>query len=355
LRGIKGKHPDKVDVGGQRFDGLDSYQRVMQSDADLVILATPPGFRPLQFEAAVTAGKHVFMEKPLATDALGVRRVLAAAKIARDSGLAVAVGLQRRHQTRYRECLMRLRDGAIGDPIFARAYWNGTAREMRPRTRNQTELEYQLRNWGHFTWLSGDQITEQHIHNLDVINWLMGDHPLEAQGQGGRACQDELAGPTFDHHMVEFTYGSGTRLLSQCRRQRGCWNGVGEHVHGTRGSADIANAKIFDASGSVIWQSDAVEPQGRGWQQQQDDLIAALRRGDIPCEAEYGATSTMTAILGRMATYTGKIVKWDQAIADSACLADVDRLHSLDHGAPVQPDEHGRYRIPAPSPKIRQA
>ncbi len=353
-RGIKGKHPDKIDVQGRRFVGLDSYRGVLQTDADLVILATPPAFRPLQFEAAVAAGKHVFMEKPLATDAPGVRRVLAAAEVARASGLAVAVGLQRRHQPGYQECIRRLHDGAIGDPIFARAYWNGSATARRPRKTNQSELEYQLRNWSQFTWLSGDQISEQHIHNLDVINWLLNAHPLEAQGQGGRSWQDELSGQTFDHHMVEFTYGSGTRLLSQCRQQRGCWNGVGEYVHGTKGSADISHAKIFDAAGNLIWKSDAAAAKANGWQQEQHDLVASLRRGDLPCEAEYGAISTMTAILGRMATYSGKIAKWEDALASKIGLADCDQLLSLDAQPPVLPGDDGRYPVAQPGSKVHQ-
>ena len=352
-RGIKGKHPDKVDVQGRRFVGLDSYRHVMQSDVDLVILATPPGFRPLQFEAAIEAGKHVFMEKPLATDAPGIRRVLAAAETARASGLAVAVGLQRRHELRYQECIQRLQDGAIGEPVFARAYWNGNATAMRPRQPQQSELEYQLRNWCHFTWLGGDQISEQHIHNLDVINWLMDAHPTEAQGQGGRNSQDALSGQTFDHHMVEFTYARGAKLLSQCRQQRGCWNGVGEHVHGTKGSADIGNAKICDVQGNLVWQSDAAESKGRGWQQQQHDLVTALRRGEAPNEADYGVQSTMTAILGRMATYSGKIVKWDDAISSSIRLADSDGLLCLDDEPPILPDDHGRYCVPIPGSKIR--
>jgi predicted dehydrogenase len=312
----------------------------------LVILATPPAFRPLQFEAAVQAGKHVFMEKPLAVDAPGVRRVVAAAQTAQARGLAVAVGLQRRHQPGYRQCIQQLQDGAIGDPVFARAYWNAAPTATRPRKRQLSELEYQLRNWTQFAWLGGDQICEQHIHNLDVINWLMQGHPSEAQGQGGRSGQDERLGQTFDHHMVEFTYPGGTKLLSQCRQQRGCWNGIGEHVHGTKGSASISEAKIFDAQGQLVWQSDAAPC--KGWQREQDDLIGSLRRGELPNEVEYAAASTMTAILGRMATYSGKIVKWKDAASDTVCLADVDRLISFDHQPPVQPDEAGLYPVATP-------
>ena len=348
-RTIKSKHPEKIDVRDSRFAGLDGYRKVLEHDVDLVILATPPGFRPEHFEAAVEAGKHVFMEKPVATDAPGVRRVLAAGEQATEKGLAVQVGLQRHHEFRYRECLDRLREGAIGDPVFARVYWNGGGVWVRPRKADQSELEYQLRNWYYFNWLCGDHITEQHIHNLDVINWLVGSHPLEAQGQGGREVRDGVNhGQIFDHHMVEFTYEGGLRMLSQCRHIRGCWNSVSEHVHGTRGYCEISKARIFDHRGKLRWQSETKEIQGKGWQQEHHDLFAALRRGERPNETRYGAESTMTAILGRMATYGGKIVKWDQALKSDLRLADTTALRSLKDPAPVQPDEQGRYEVPVP-------
>ena len=181
-RTINSQHADKCDVPEERrFIGLDSYKQVLDSDADLVILATPPGFRPMHFEAAVEAGKHIFMEKPVAVDGPGVRRVLAANEIAKKKNLAVAVGLQRHHEVAYRETISRLKDGAIGDIVFARAYWNGGGVWVRPRQPQQTELEYQMRNWYYFNWLCGDHIVEQHIHNLDVINWLKDGFPVKAQ------------------------------------------------------------------------------------------------------------------------------------------------------------------------------
>ncbi len=327
---------------------------MLQTDADFVILATPPGFRPQQFEAAVEAGKHVFMEKPVATDAPGVRRVLAANKIAKEKGLAVQVGLQRHHEFRYKECIERLQNGAIGELLFARAYWNGGGVWVRPRTAEQTELEYQMRNWYYFTWLCGDHIDEQHIHNLDVINWLAQAHPVEAQGQGGREVRDgQDHGQIFDHHMVEFTYANGFKMLSQCRHIQGCWNSVSEHVHGSAGSSDISNALIRDAKGDKLWQSDAKETSGKGWQQEHYDFFAALRNGETPNEGDYGAYSTMTAILGRLATYSGKIVKWDDAINSEIQLADTDAMHSFGDPAPVQPDENGAYPIAVPGSKTK--
>ena len=223
LKELKGKHKENADA--KAFIGVDSYKEVLASDVDLVILTSPPGFRPLHFEAAVKAGKHVFMEKPVATDAPGVRRVLEANKIAKEKNLAVAVGLQRHHQSDYKSTIKMLKEGAIGDIILARAYWNGDGVWTRNRQPNQTELEYQLNNWYYFNWLSGDHICEQHIHNLDVINWLMDGPPAEAQGQGGRQVRTgDENGQIYDHHMIEYTYANGTKLLSQCRHIPGCWN-----------------------------------------------------------------------------------------------------------------------------------
>ncbi|TWU23906.1 Inositol 2-dehydrogenase [Novipirellula galeiformis] len=353
-RSLKGKHPSQVDLHDRRFVGLDAYKQVMASDVDVVILATPPGFRPLQFEAAVQAGKHVFMEKPVATDAVGVRRVLAANQIAIEQGLSVAVGLQRRHEVRYRQCIERIQDGAIGEIMFARAYWNGAGVWVRPRTQDQTELEYQLRNWYYFNWLSGDHIVEQHVHNLDVINWLMKSHPIEAQGQGGREVRDGIDhGQIFDHHMVEYTYAGGARMLSQCRHMQGCRTSIGEFAHGTQGSADLANAILRDSRGNVIWQSDADRRDTNGYAQEHTDLFTALRRGETIHEGEYGAHSTMTAIMGRMATYSGKVIRWDDAIGSEIELANTAAMHSLADAAPVIPDAQGRYPVPIPGGKTK--
>ena len=353
-RTLKGDHGDQVAVHDTRFVGFDAYRKVLESDADVVMLATPPGFRPQHFEAAVQAGKHVFMEKPVATDAPGVRRVLAAGALARERGLAVAVGLQRRHDRRYRECVERVREGAIGELIFGRAYWNGGGVWVRKRTRGQSELEYQLRNWYYFSWLGGDHIGEQHIHNLDVMNWLTGSHPVEAQGQGGRQVRTGGEfGQIFDHHMVEYTYADGFKLFGQCRHMKGCWNNISEHAHGTLGTADIGLGLIRDRQGAVSWRSETKESKGRGWQQEQDDFFAALRRGDLPNETEYGAQSTMTAILGRLATYSGKVVKWDEAFHSPLRLATTDSLFSLSDPAPVEPNAEGRYEVPIPGSKSR--
>ena len=347
-RTLKGHHRDLVDVPRERqFFGLDAYQRVLETDLDLVILATPPGFRPLHFEAAVKAGKHVFMEKPLATDSPGIRRILAANEEAKKKGLAVAVGLQRHHERRYRETLQRLQDGAIGEILFTRVYWNGHGVWVRKRQAGASELEYQLRNWYYFTWLCGDHLVEQHIHNLDVSNWLLRGPPAECQGHGGRQVRTGREhGEIFDHHFVEYTYPNGTKMFSQCRHIPGCWNAVAEFAHGTQGYADISGAKISNAQGELVWKFSG--KGGSGHQEEHYDLFAALRRGERPNEAEFGAHSTLTAIMGRQATYSGQLVKWDEALNSKIALADFDGLHSFADQAPVQPDAEGAYPVPVP-------
>lgn len=349
LKTIKGEHPDKVDVSkDNQFTGLEAYQGVMASDCDLVILATPPGFRPLHFDTAINAGKHVFMEKPVATDVAGVRRVLEVGKLAEEKGLAVQVGLQRHHEQRYREIVERVHNGEIGDIVSARAYWNGGGVWVRPRKPEQSELAYQTFNWYYFNWLCGDHINEQHIHNLDVINWVMKGYPVQAQGQGGREVRKGPDhGQIFDHHMIEYTYegAHNPKMFSQCRHIRGCWNQVSEHVSGTKGFADLSGAKLYDNSGKLLFQS---KGSGGGHQQEHHDLFAALRAGELPNETEYGAKSTMTAILGRMATYSGQVVTWEKAMESNQTLADFDSLKSFDQDAPIKPDADGNYDVPVP-------
>lgn len=347
LRGLKGQYGEKVDVPRERmFDGIDNYKKVLETDCDLVILATPPGFRPQHMEAAVKAGKHVFMEKPVAVDAPGVRRVLEATAEAKKKDLAVAVGLQRRHERAYREIIGELQGGKIGDINFTRAYWNGAGVWVRPRRSGQTELEYQINNWYYFNWLSGDHINEQHIHNLDVINWLKNGYPVKAQGQGGRQVRTgQEFGQIFDHHMIEFTYADGSKMLSQCRHIPNTWSPVSEYAHGSLGNADISGGKIFDLKGKMIWNTKA----GRdGHQQEHHDLFADLRKGERPNEGEWGAKSTMTAIFGRMATYSGQEIEWEDAINSKHLLCDVDKLVNFDSPAPVLPDANGFYPVPVP-------
>jgi myo-inositol 2-dehydrogenase / D-chiro-inositol 1-dehydrogenase len=341
----------RLDVPEDRkFIGFDAYEKVLAAGPDLVILATPPGFRPIHFEAAVKAGKHVFMEKPVATDAPGIRKVLAAAEESIKKNLAVGVGLQRRHQAAYLETIQRLHDGAIGDIIAMRVYWNGTTPWVHKRAdleadagRKLTEMEYQLRNWYYFAWICGDHIVEQHIHNMDVGNWLKGTYPVKANGMGGCQVRKGLDyGETFDHHAVEFEYADGSRMFSQCRHIPGCFNSVSEHAAGTKGTARLDKATIN--AGRNEWRYRGRSPNP--YQVEHDDLFASIRSGNPINEAERGAKSTMTAILGRMCTYSGKEIKWDDAIHSNISLAPDE--FSFDATPKSLPDADGLYQVPMP-------
>ena len=357
LQNIKKAHGDKVDVAPERqFVGFDGYKDAIGL-ADVVILTTPPGFRPIHFEEAVKQGKHIFMEKPVAVDAPGVRRVLAAAEEAKKKNLKVGVGLQRHHQKGYIETLQRIHDGQIGDVVAMRCYWNGSTPWVRTRAeeeqkagRKLTEMEYQMRNWYYFNWLCGDHINEQHIHNLDVINWIKKGYPVRAQGMGGREVRTGPDyGETFDHHFVEFEYADGSRLSSQCRHIEGCWNKVSEHAVGTKGTVDLDGGGRWQIKGANPWKFDN-ENQRDPFQQEHDDLFAAIR-DDLPYnEAENGAMSTMTAIFGRMATYSGKMLEWDDALNSKIDL--MPKSFAFDAVPPVLPGENGIYPAAVPGKSI---
>jgi myo-inositol 2-dehydrogenase/D-chiro-inositol 1-dehydrogenase len=227
---LKNKHGIKVDVPDERqFVGFDGYEKIMaMPDVNVVILATPPGFRPFHFEAAVKAGKHVFMEKPVCVDSFGANMVMAAAKEADAKNLKVVVGLQRRYEVQYIETYKQVQAGLIGDIVRAEVYWNGDRPWVRDREDGDTEMAYQLRNWYHFNWLCGDNICEQHIHNIDVANWFMGDkHPVRARGMGGcEVLTGKRYGEIFDHHSVEFIYDNGVIVHSMCEHVPNTWSKV---------------------------------------------------------------------------------------------------------------------------------
>jgi predicted dehydrogenase len=290
---------DRIDIPAEhRFDGFDAYQKVIDL-CDVVILATPPGFRPLHFEAAINAGKHVFMEKPLAVDAPGVRKVLEVGELARQKKLNVVVGLQRHYQKIYQSWVDMLHKGVIGDIVTSRVYWNGAGVWVRPRKPEQTEMEYQMRNWYYFNWLCGDHINEQHIHNIDVSNWVKQAHPVKAHGMGGRQVRTGIDhGEIFDHHFVEFEYEDGSRMFSQCRHIQGCANRVSEAFHGTNGSAPKPGV-ILSQSGHVLMDhNDKNDPNP--YQVEHDVLFKAIAKGDYKFDdTANGAKSTMSAIMGR--------------------------------------------------------
>jgi predicted dehydrogenase len=306
----------RIDVPAERrFVGFDAYQGVLASDIDVVCIATPPHFRPQHFEAAIAAGKHVFLEKPVAVDAPGVRKVLAAAELAKQKKLAVVSGLQRHHQNGYLEAMQRIHAGQLGKLLYARCSWNMGSLWHRGRDPKWSDMEWQLRNWLYFTWLSGDHIVEQHVHNIDVVNWALKGHPLRARGMGGRQVRtDAKWGNIFDHHAVQFEYQDGFMCFSECRQIDGCANDVSEHVYGADGAChmDSGNWRI---EGKNAWK---FAGQGNDpYQTEHDDLFASIRSGNLLNEGQMVAESTMSAILGRMATYTGKVVTWDDAMASN--------------------------------------
>lgn len=329
-----------------KFVGFDAYQKAIEM-ADVVILTTPPGFRPLHFEAAVKAGKHVFMEKPVAVDPSGVRKVLAAAELAKQKKLNVVVGLQRHYQTKYRVLMDKLHEGVIGDVVSASAWWNNDGVWVNKRKTGMTEMEYQMRNWYYFNWLCGDHICEQHIHNIDVINWAKNAYPVKARGTGGREVRKgKDYGEIYDHHIVEFQYADGTILNSQCRHIPGTWAKVDELAIGTKGKIKFDEGVIVDHKGNTVFKHNA-DKDPNPYQVEHDELFEAISKGIFKfTDAENGAKSTMTAILGRMATYSGQELSWDYALNHPMDLRPAKI--SWDADMPLKPNDSDEYQVAIP-------
>ena len=385
---LSNKHKDRVDVSeGNKFVGLDAYKEAI-SLCDVVVTATPPGFRPMIFEEAVRQGKHVFMEKPVAVDGPGVRKVLEAAKVAKEKNLKVGVGLQRHHQPNYIESMKRIHGGEIGDIVSMRCYWNGGP--VGPKMRRAdlekklghppTEMEYQLRNWYNFVWTCGDHIDEQHIHNLDVCNWVKNGYPVKCHGMGGRAYLHEPDhGEIFDHHAVEYEYADGSRMFSQCRQIPGCISDVSEHIVGTKGKWDSRGFALIDFKGEIKWRyrapSGTPEPvkgkaKGKapagsgdeelaryksgasndGHQLEHFPFMEAVRKNKPFNEAENGAKSSLTAIMGRMATYSGKLVTWEEALNSKLDL--MPEKLAWDANPKVMPGPDGKYAYAMPGKMV---
>jgi predicted dehydrogenase len=291
------------------FAGFDAYKKVIGCDVDLVIMAPPPHFRPEHLSAAVEAGRHVFMEKPVAVDPVGVRSIIASSELAEKKGLAIVAGTQRRHQAHYREIIKRIHNGDIGRVVAGQCYWNQGELWVKPRQEKWSDMEWQCRNWLYFTWLSGDHIVEQHVHNLDIINWVIGTHPVNAVGMGGRQVRTGPEyGNIFDHFTVEYEYPNSVRVLSMCRQTPGCDDRVAERIVGTAGSAyaDSANGSI-EGQKPYKYDGTSLNP----YVQEHADLIASIRAGKPLNEAKQVAESTLTAIMGRMSAYTGRALSWD--------------------------------------------
>lgn len=331
-----------------KFTGFDAYKKAIDL-ADVVILATPPGFRPYHFAYAIEQGKHVFMEKPVATDVPGVRKVLEMAKVAQSKKLNVVVGLQRRYQRNYLDIYSKIKNGEVGKIVSGQVYWNSSGVWVNPRKPEYTELEYQMRNWYYFNWLCGDHILEQHIHNIDVANWFIGEYPVSAQGMGGREVRKGPEyGEIFDHHFVEYTYPGGAVVASQCRHQKNTMYRVAERFQATNGfveTNDAGPAILKDLSGNSFFNK-SNQGETNPYQEEHNQLFKSIRNKEVINNTEYGAKSTMTALMGRMATYSGKVITWDEAMASDIQL--MPEEVTWETTPPVIPDENGFYPVPVP-------
>jgi predicted dehydrogenase len=314
----------KVAVGAEhRFVGFNAYRELLRSGVDVVLLCTPPHFRPLHLREAVEAKKHVFAEKPVAVDAPGVRSVLETCRLARTEGLSVVSGLCLRYDNGFRETVGRLHDGGVGEVMALLANDYRSGRWAKPRQADWTEMHYQMRNWYNFTWLSGDFNVEQHVHFLDVCAWVMKhEYPVKAVGMGGRQV---LTGPEYgqiyDHFSVIYEYANGAKLISNCRQQPHCKNDISALVLGTHGRATLAERRkgLRISSSKGTWAFGG--PQNRMYQTEHDELFASIRNGKPINNGEYMAKSTLLAIMGRMAAYTGQEITWEQALSSQENLS----------------------------------
>jgi predicted dehydrogenase len=305
---------DKIDVPVERrFTGFNAYQQVINSGVDVVLLCTPPHFRPLHLKAAIDAGKHVFAEKPVAVDAPGVRSVLASCEEAKKKKLSVVSGLCLRYSHGFQETVKRIQDGALGNLVSLQANDFRGPIWVKPRQPEWTDMEWHMRNWYYFTWLSGDFNVEQHVHLLDTCAWIMGDEPpVTAVGTGGRQVR---TGPEFgniyDHHAVIYEYANGVKLFASCRQQAGCRNEIACYAMGAKGAASLSTSKRFEINAHERWVFRGLNNDM--FQTEQDELFAGIRKGEPINNGGYMAKSTLLAIMGRMATYTGQAITWEQA------------------------------------------
>ncbi|MCX7826005.1 MAG: Gfo/Idh/MocA family oxidoreductase [Verrucomicrobiae bacterium] len=323
--------PDPVDKAVKQFKlppekcftGFDAYKKALEvPGVNYAIIATPPGFRPAFFKACIEAGKHVFMEKPVAVDGPGCRIMYAAGQLAQQKGLKVAAGTQRRHQAGYIETIKRIQDGAIGDIVTLRAYWVNGGPIWHRGDKGQSDLEKQIANWYHYIWLCGDHICEQHVHNIDVCNWIMNDHPVKAWGQGSRQQLDDprfggpKSGEIWDNFDVEFEYANGVRMFSYCGQIKRKWSSVSEAVHGTKGTSNPSGTIKADGK---EWKSTLRLESNNPYVQEHVALMKAILNNTELNETKNVTDSTLTAIMGREAAYSGSAVEWDAILNSKFC------------------------------------
>ena len=375
----------KVEIPDDRiFGGLDGYKAAIAclEPGDMVVIANQPGLHPYRYRAAIERGCHVFIEKPLCVDAPGFRHVMETNKMADEKNLKVCVGLQRRYEPHYYNWIEQIHAGKIGDVQYTRVFWNGGGIWQRNRTPGEAELDFQLRNWYHFTWACGENIVEQHCHNIDIGNWIhsKGDrmaHPVEANAQGGRTHRtgpDEIMrqappfadraawdtwyqanrerlnrhGQAWDHFFVEFTYADGSRMFSQCRHIRNTWENVSEHVFGVNGSG--TPGQLTPRSGEQ-WRNEERVPKGP-YEWEHDMLVKAIREDTPLNDGYHSAMACMSAVLGREAAFCGRVVKWDELVEKGRPYSPEGEITSSDQAAPVQPDADGFYESSVPVPGV---
>ncbi len=347
--GASGQVKDRVAVTEEtKFVGFDAYKKAI-AVADVVILATPPGYRPYHLEEAVLQDKHVFAEKPLATDGPGIRKVFDLVKLVDEKKLSVVIGLQKHYDNKYIEVVRRIHDGLIGDIVSGQVYYNSEGVWVKEREPDQTEMEYQNRNWYYFNWLCGDHIVEQHIHNIDAFNWTKQKHPVRAQGQGGRQVRTgKEYGEIYDHHFVEFIYDDDSILNSQCRHIKGCMNKIGEHIIGTKGKVEFEGqtASVLDHKGKVLYRHRGKDDPNP-YQVEHDQLFASIVEGKPINDLQNGAEATLTTLLGRFASYSGQMVSRDEVLNSTRQLMPAEV--QWNDMPPTLPDEKGFYPIPQPS------
>jgi len=305
--------------------GFDAYRKVIESDIDLVLLVTPPGYRPEHLAYAIESGVHVFMEKPVAVDPVGARSVIASSELAEKKGLAIVTGTQYRHHRPFLEIVQRIRDGQIGEIIGGQSYsnrgWPGDWGEKALHFLNErkagqiSEMEYQCRNWYHFDWTSGDFIVEQAIHQLDAMNWMVGTNPVKVLGMGGRQARaGKEFGNAYDHFAVEYEYPDGQRLAHMCRQMESVSVRISIRITGTRGIA-YASGNIAQITGDKPWEYEGESPSPQVTEHA--DLIRSIRSGKPLNEGRRIAETSLMAIMGRMSAYTGRELSWDWALKDS--------------------------------------
>jgi len=330
------------------FSGFDNYKQVISAGVDVIILATPPVFRPIHFKAAVEAGKHVFVEKPVAVDPVGARSVIATSRQAVSQGLCVVTGTQRRHQKSYIESYKMVQSGMIGEIVSGTVYYNQLMLWFKQREKAWSDMEWMIRDWVNWTWLSGDHIVEQHIHNLDVFNWFVGKKPVKATGFGAR--QRRMTGDQYDMFSVDYTYEGGIHMHSMCRQINGCDGNISEFIQGTKGSWQSGDVhRIVDLKGNVLWEHNEEKFKYREEKRGSVDnpyvlehvnWVNHIRNNKPVCQAEDTAISTLTAIMGRLSAYKGKDVSWDEVMSSN--------LNLLPEKLEIGNVDLSQYQIPVP-------